>query len=715
MATYSTDLTTLTTAEAGTWTELASPYNAGGTPAADGENYIQGTDCFSQSTGTKTGLVFSIVFDAGADQAASFATDDVVLIWSFYAVGVNLNTYANGGMRAVIAADLSNADAWAIGGSDYARNPYGGWINAAVDPTLTPDYTIGSGTAGVWRYFGTMPNTLNAISKGTPHAVDAIRYGRGLLSLTGSGGTFSEIASYNDYNAGSTPPGTSSTSVDSGRHRLGLFQDNGGTYLWKGLLSFGVTATSCTFTDSNETIIVDDAAKTYTAFNKIEVHNASSSVTWNNITFISLGTTSPGSFEMVDDATFSATGCSFNSMGTFIFDSNSTITDCVFNTCGQITSGAADMDGCSFNQGTAATAVLAATPAEAALITNCTFISDGTGNGLEITGTAADFTLTGVDFSGYSTTVDANKAIYVNIATGTVNITISGGSGVTAASHVRTAGATINVIVGAVTVKVTATTETGGAIQSAYVHLRASNATGPFPYQEAVTIARSGTTATVTHTGHGMASNDKILLRGISDKTEDNTVHQITVTGTNTYTYTTTDSGSTSYTGSNYVVDGQDETAYDNTPTTEGTFTGGTGYAVSDEITLTGGTVVTVDAVSTGVVTQFTVNSGRDGGGRTTSEVLSQIWTTGSGTGFSLTLDTDNLTGSIIKSTFVALNGTTDVNGEISATRVYSTDQPVVGWARKSTSSPYFKQGGVTDTIDNLVGLDYTAVLVSDE
>jgi len=31
----------------------------------------------------------------------------------------------------------------------------------------------------------------------------------------------------------------------------------------------------------------------------------------------------------------------------------------------------------------------------------------------------------------------------VNIAAGTVNITISGGSGVTAASHVRTAGATI--------------------------------------------------------------------------------------------------------------------------------------------------------------------------------------------------------------------------------------------------------------------------------
>ena len=95
MATYSTDLTTLTTAESGTWTELAAPYNAGGTPAADGENFIQGTDCRSQTTGTKTGLVFSIIFDAGSDQSGSFATDDVVLIWCFYAVGVNPVSYTH--------------------------------------------------------------------------------------------------------------------------------------------------------------------------------------------------------------------------------------------------------------------------------------------------------------------------------------------------------------------------------------------------------------------------------------------------------------------------------------------------------------------------------------------------------------------------------------------------------------------------------------------
>ena len=448
MATYSTDLTTLTTAESGTWTELAAPYNAGGTPAADGENFIQGTDCQSQTTGTKTGLVFSIIFDAGSDQSGSFATDDVVLIWCFYAVGVNLDTYANGGHRAVIASDISNADAYVVGGSNYGRNPYGGWFNAAIDPTLTADYTIGSGNGGAWRYFGTMPNTLAAISKGTPHAVDAIRYGRAEISITGTGGSFSELASYNDYNAGGTPPGTSSTSVDSGRHRLGLFQDNGGTYLWKGLMTLGTAGSSITFSDSNVTILIDDTAKTYAAFNKVEINNTSSSVTWTGVSMTALGTLSKGSFEVVDNATVIIDSCTFTDMNAFTFNDGTnpnTIDDSVFRRCGLVTTGGATFTGCTFDNPSGAVGVTASSPANAALITNSTFNSDGTGNGLEITGTAANMTLTNVDFNGYSTTVDANKAIYVNIASGTMTINISGGSGVTASSHVRTAGATVTV------------------------------------------------------------------------------------------------------------------------------------------------------------------------------------------------------------------------------------------------------------------------------
>lgn len=449
MATYSTDLTTLTTAESGTWTEFASPYNGGGSPGASGENFIQGTDCYAQNSGKANGLEISIVFDYGSGY--SYATDEVVFAWLFYAVGTNLETYANNGWRFGIGSSVSAWDWFRIGGSDYGRNPYGGWINVAVDPTATQTGTIGGGNGGTYRYYGNVPYTINEITKGDPTAVDAIRAGRGLLSMTGSGGSLAELASYNDYNAGGTPPGTSSTSVDSGRHRLGLFQViTGGVILWKGQLSLGTSGASITLSDSNETIIVDDCPHTYADFNIIEIHNASSTVTLTNITITSTATTANGLgyFEMIDNATVTLTGCAFNTLGTFIFLSNATITGCAFNSCGQITAGGADFDGCSIVDNTASSAVTCATPAEAALITGCTFESDGTGHAIEITGTAANITLTGNIFTGYDTAdpgTAANKAIYVNIASGTMTITISGGSGVTEDYHVRSAGATVTV------------------------------------------------------------------------------------------------------------------------------------------------------------------------------------------------------------------------------------------------------------------------------
>ena len=88
-------------------------------------------------------------------------------------------------------------------------------------------------------------------------------------------------------------------------------------------------------------------------------------------------------------------------------------------------------------------------------------------------------------------------------------------------------------------------------LQNARVILKASDGTGDLPYLDSVTITRSGTTATVSHTAHGLATGNKVEIKGITDKTEDNNgTHTITVTGANAYTYTTTNSGSTSYTGS---------------------------------------------------------------------------------------------------------------------------------------------------------------------
>ncbi|NIT61116.1 MAG: hypothetical protein GWN00_34410, partial [Aliifodinibius sp.] len=68
-----------------------------------------------------------------------------------------------------------------------------------------------------------------------------------------------------------------------------------------------------------------------------------------------------------------------------------------------------------------------------------------------------------------------------------------------------------------------------------------------------------------------------------------------------------------------------------------------------------------------------------------------------------------------ITSTFVALFGLTNSSGVKSTSRVYSVDQLVTGWARKSSSSPYYQPAPMRGTIDTADGLSATGVLVSDE
>jgi len=54
----------------------------------------------------------------------------------------------------------------------------------------------------------------------------------------------------------------------------------------------------------------------------------------------------------------------------------------------------------------------------------------------------------------------------------------------------------------------------------------------------AVTLAKSGTTVTVTHTAHGYSTGNIVAIYGLSDTTYVEADHTITVTGANTYTYT---------------------------------------------------------------------------------------------------------------------------------------------------------------------------------
>ena len=207
-----------------------------------------------------------------------------------------------------------------------------------------------------------------------------------------------------------------------------------------------------------------------------------------------------------------------------------------FIDCSSFTQNGATLTNCTFSN----TKVTAATPADAALISNCSFESPGTGHAIEIGGTAADLTLTGVTFTGYAGTNGStgNEAIYVNIASGTMTVSVTGGG---STPSIRTAGATVTVQ-NAVTVKVTAKdADTSAAVQSARVLLHASTGS-------TVTITRASTTATVTHTAHGRVTGEKVRISGANEG-EYNGVFTITVSDANTYTYTVSGSPATPATG----------------------------------------------------------------------------------------------------------------------------------------------------------------------
>lgn len=598
---YTNDLTDLIAdSDITAWGELATMVAGGAPDEADTESALQGTNSCSQITNTTSLFSMCRILTTPVTLSAGY----VFLVWHGHGVATALMDYANGGLRLAVATNLDNWKAWAIGGNDVPPFPYGKWVNNPIDPTVAADYTYGTPPTTNYYGVGSAGILSQVVARGQPHIVDIIRYGRAEARFnggeTGNYATFAGFVALNDAQTA----------------RWGLIQATTGGYLWKGLMTLGYSS-AVDFRDSNKTILVQDTRKVSSGFNKIEIRQATSRVDWTGISISCLSpstTASKGAFEVIDNADVNFDGCTFTDLTTFIFLSNSTVIDTVFRRCGQITVGGGTFTDCTWDNSTATSNVLAASPANAALISNTSFTSDGTGHGIEIGGVAANITLTGITFTNYASVNGStgNEAIYVNIASGSMDIIISGGT----TPSIRTAGASVTVISGAVSATVTVKDLDGNNIQSAMVLVKAASG-GPMPYDATVTITRLVSTATVSHTLHGMATNDKVVIKGANQQ-EYNGVYTITRIDNNSYSYT---------------VSG------------------------------------TPDTPATG----------------------------------------------IIKSTYVALSGLTDVNGQITMSRVFSSNQPISGRVRKSTSSPLYKTSTFIGTINSGSGFSTTIQLIPDE
>lgn len=98
------------------------------------------------------------------------------------------------------------------------------------------------------------------------------------------------------------------------------------------------------------------------------------------------------------------------------------------------------------------------------------------------------------------------------------------------------AGTTV-VFVNAVTVKTTVIDTVGDPIENARVLMEADSG-GDLPAADSVTITRTGDTASVAHTAHGLADGDTVVIRG-ANQNGYNGLHVITNITTNAYDFST--------------------------------------------------------------------------------------------------------------------------------------------------------------------------------
>lgn len=608
--TYASDLQDIIVDPTSTtgWTAIGTG-GAGLATSGESDYFVQGTTCMSK--GAWTNAIKGMIYNYGSGITVT-NTDDAFWIWVTHHTPGSLDTETNGGIRAIIGSGSGAYNHYYIRGANTIT--YGApWIMAIVDPAAVSADTSTGSPSGTLQYFGGLANlpTTAGPTKGSPFGIDAMRWGRTFTCTNGDLGngyaTFAGAVAYND----------------NINRVYGQIQQGDGVYLARGRFRIGSSGTSCDFRDSNRNILFDRLTKVASTFNEIEIVNASTRVDWTGITIAQL-TGSPQTvtyvrFVATNDADINIDSCQFVDMGTFTFQSNSTIVGSTFRRCKTITLGGGSLTDCVISNSTEAQSVSASTIDN---ITGCTFVSDGGNHAVDLgtvsstTSMTWNNTLTNYAVSDGST---GNEAIKVSVAS-SQTLTINVSSGASTPSIYNTGAGTVVVSAGSVSATLTVTNVAGTAISGANVLVKA-NTGGSLPVNATVTISNSGTTATVSHTGHGMITGDKVLIRFLSDTGKiaaNEGVFSITKLTNDSYSYTMGSSPGSSPSGTIYA-------------------------------------------------------------------------------------------------TYVLLNGTTNGSGQITMSRAFGTNQPVIGWARKSTSSPFYKTGAVTGTVDTGSGAQLSAILISDE
>jgi hypothetical protein len=366
--------------------------------------------------------------------------------------------------------------------------------------------------------------------------IDTIRFGTG-LSITGTAWDWDDVAGQD-----------SSTT-----YKWDIIRKVGpGVFEISGQLEIGVDDTAQTTTtpnSSNEALFFRDPSTEGVAggslgaiassFYQISAVGGGTVVDFNNMSCLA-GANTPFLVDF-DDSSLPSSSLDWNG-GTVLgagqgvkFKSQQTIKNVSFIQCEQVVPSTS-----TFENNTISSYVTDSGSEGGALlwpggttVKNCSFIDND--DAIEVTQTSSQ-TYDGLTFT--SNTYDTH------LNNGGTDVNISKNNGSNPTTYRATGGGTVTYVGASVTISVDTKTVAGVDVDTVRVILRAYEdsavGTGPFPYQDSVTIVNSdptaGPIATVTHTGHGMSTGDYIEIDGASISAN-NGVKQITVVDANSYTY----------------------------------------------------------------------------------------------------------------------------------------------------------------------------------
>jgi hypothetical protein len=410
-------------------------------------------------------------------------------------------------------------------------------VDAGTKPTMTAVTTL-----------GIRVNLTSLAKKAQCAWVDNIYAGDGIIIYGDDGGSYFD---FDDILA----------EDENTSNGWGIIRKIGGVFYLNGSIDFGDASGSngCKFKDLSQVVIFEDRPVNSGLYKFLVVDNGTGTTEF--ILGAKSGTAGvQGCVVRVEDSSqtpkfaidgtdtdvdnFKLYGSVFFGGGAISFPgaaANVEILGCTFEACGQVIPDDANVDDCFFiNTSDADAAVLWN---ESINIVGCAFIANTTGAGIEMpSAVGTPYAYDALTFSGntYDVLNSSGSAISINKNNGS-NPTTSEGAAVTFL------GVSVDTVITCKDV------ETLAVVENARVLLEASDGTGDLHYQVSVSIARTGTTATVTHSAHGLSTGDWVHVTGCTQK-DYNIAAQITYIDAGSYSYQVENAPDTPATGSPVVT-----------------------------------------------------------------------------------------------------------------------------------------------------------------